>query len=412
MQDIELYGKILGVRPPWKVESVETDMKKLEITIHVEYDSNVPVRCPICHEPSPVHDRNKRRWRHLDTCQMRTIIECDVPRTRCTEHGVKQQTVSWAEKNSHFTALFEAMAISWLKETNIKAVSKQLRVSWSQVALIQEKAVQRGLERRKEEPVKSLGIDETSFQKRHEYVTVLMDNEKDQVIDVLDNRRAEDLDAWLKQRPEAERAEFETITMDMWDPYIKAVRENVPSSDEKICFDPFHVMSQFGKALDKVRAEEHREFLRKNGESCLKYTRFEWLRNSNKTDNRSRAGFLSLARSNMRTSRAWAIKETAARLWAYNSKEWAKKAWKSLCGWISRCRLEPVIKIGRTIRRYLWGILNAIVMKANNAKLEGKNARIQKIKSMACGFRNRERFKNAILFHLGGLDMMPNLVNS
>lgn len=411
MEDIELYGKILGVETPWRVNSVVTDMKKLEVRIHVEYDRAIPIRCPVCNEPSPVHDRNLRRWRHLDTCQMRTIIECEVPRTRCTAHGVKQQSVSWAEKNSHFTALFEALAITWLKETNIKATSKQLRISWAQADRIKEKAVRRGLARRKIEPVKSLGIDETSFQKRHEYVTVLLDNEKDVVIDVLDNRRAEDLDAWLKQRPEAEKTVLKAITMDMWDPYIKAVMDNVPSAGEKICFDPFHIMSHFSKALDKIRAEEHRGFLRSDGESCLKHTRFEWLRNSSRTDNRSRIEFMRLARSNMKTSRAWAIKETATKLWRYESMEWAKKSWKALCGWISRCRLEPMIKVGRMIRRYLWGILNAIIMKANNAKLEGKNARIQKIKSMACGFRNRARFKNAILFHLGGLDMMPEMTS-
>lgn len=78
-----------------------------------------------------------------------------------------------------------------------------------------------------------------------------------------------------------------------------------------------------------------------------------------------------------------------------------------LLGWISRCRLEPMIKVGRTIRKYLWGILNAIKLKANNSMLEAKNSKIQRIKKIACGFRNRERFKMAILFHLGGLDMMP-----
>ena len=64
------------------------------------------------------------------------------------------------------------------------------------------------------------------------------------------------------------------------------------------------------------------------------------------------------------------------------------------------------------IKNYLWGILNAVIMRANNAKLEGKNARIQKIKAMACGFRNRNRFKMAIMFHLGGLDLMPNIAKA
>lgn len=84
----------------------------------------------------------------------------------------------------------------------------------------------------------------------------------------------------------------------------------------------------------------------------------------------------------------------------------AKKNRKLLLNWISRCQLAPMIAVGRMVRRFLRDILNAIRLKANNSMLEAKNARIQKIKKITCGFRNRKRFKNAILFHLGGLDLM------
>jgi transposase len=82
----------------------------------------------------------------------------------------------------------------------------------------------------------------------------------------------------------------------------------------------------------------------------------------------------------------------------------AEKRWKELLGWISRCKLEPVIKVGKMIRSYFWGIMNAIRLKVNNAMLEARNLDIQMIKRMACGFRNRKRFRMAILFHFGGLD--------
>ncbi len=412
MQDTDLYSQILGIHAPWQVIEVKTDMVKREITIKVIYDLELPVTCPDCHRTVRPHDHKKRRWRHLNTCQMKTIIECDIPRSECPTHGVKQVPVPWAEGNSHFTALFEAQAILFLKRTNIKAASGLLDVSWDQASNIQGKAVKRGMSRRKSEPVKDLGADETSFQKRHEYVTVLVDHEKDCVIDVLNDRKAESLDTWLKGRSEREKAGLRTVTMDMWDPYIKAVMDNVPSAEKKICFDRFHVAQHFNKALDKVRAEEHRGFLQDSGESCLTRTKFQWLKNSDRIDNRSRFNFMRLAKSNLKTSRAWSIKETAASLWTYMSLEWARKGWENLCKWISRCRLEPVIKVGKMIKNYLWGILNAIVMKANNARLEGKNATIQKIKAMACGFRNRERFKMTILFHLGGLDLIPSIAKA
>ncbi len=66
-----------------------------------------------------------------------------------------------------------------------------------------------------------------------------------------------------------------------------------------------------------------------------------------------------------------------------------------------------MIKVGKMVRSHLWGILNAIMLKATNAIAESINATIQKIKARACGFRNRARFRTAILFHKGGLSMVP-----
>lgn len=64
-------------------------------------------------------------------------------------------------------------------------------------------------------------------------------------------------------------------------------------------------------------------------------------------------------------------------------------------------------RAARTVREHLWGIVNAIVLKATNAGAESHNAQVQRIKNQACGFRNRERFRNAIYFHLGALDLYP-----
>ena len=79
-------------------------------------------------------------------------------------------------------------------------------------------------------------------------------------------------------------------------------------------------------------------------------------------------------------------------------------------GWAIRSRLEPVKKVARTIKAHLEGILMAVVTGATNARAEGFNTMIQKIKRDARGFRNKERFKAAIYFHLGGLDLYPAAV--
>ena len=66
-----------------------------------------------------------------------------------------------------------------------------------------------------------------------------------------------------------------------------------------------------------------------------------------------------------------------------------------------------MIVVGRMIRSHLWGVLNAVVLKVTNALGESMNAKIQKVKKLACGFRNPARFRTAIYFHLGGLDLHP-----
>jgi transposase len=408
MNDKSLYGKILGVERPWEVTDVRMDLSGGSITIRVEHSPSARFGCPVCGVAAAIHDHHIKRWRHLPTCHLRTIVEARTPRVKCPEHGVLLVGVPWAEGNSKFTALFEALVIGWLQEASISAVTRMMDVSWSQVDTIRRRAVERGLARRKQQPAKAMGIDETSFQKRHEYVTVVVNQQTKAVIDVLDDRKMQTLQSWFEAVPEEERAQIETIAMDMWDPYIGAVRNTVEGWEEKVCFDRFHVSSHYGKALDKIRANEHREFMRGNGESVLARTKHHWLRNSARTDNRSRRWFLELTRKNLKTARAWAMKETAANLWDYVIRGHANNAWTRLIIWMRRSKLAPMKTLALTLRRYLWGILNAIVHGVTNATSEAINGRIQWIKKTACGFRNRARFREAILFHLGGLDLMPN----
>jgi len=405
----EFYNAILGIESPWKVVSISRDSQTQIVTASVNYDQNNPLLCPECGVVGKLHDHRIRRWRHLDSCNHKTMIEASVPRIRCEEHGVKQLAVSWAEKSNRFTVAFESAVLMWLREDPISTVARNFDISWDEVDGIMARAVKRGLERREETKPSYIGIDETAYQKRHEYVTVILDKETDVVLDVLDDRKAETLNIWFKTQEISDLAALKSITMDMWDPFINAVKKNFENADKLIAFDRFHVAQYFGKAVDKVRAQENKLFEFRGKQNPLKYSRFQWLRNSSRTDNRSsrRKEFIQLTQMNLKTARAWRIKEAASLLWNYTYMGVAEREWKKLLGWISRCKLTPMIKVGKMIRRYFWGILNAIKLKVNNSMLEAKNSKIQKIKKMACGFRNRKRFKNAILFHLGGLDVMP-----
>ena len=400
MLDTTLYGAILGVTKPWRVTSVDPQLEIGDVVIRVE-TTEARLPCPTCSASCPRHDHRKRRWRHLPTCQYRTVIEVQVPRVRCEEHGVKQVPVPWAETNSSFTALFEAVVIAGLKEASISAVAEQLDG-------IKERAVRRGLLRRAALEPKRIGLDETSFQKRHEYVTVVNDIETGNVFWVADGRGKVALDAFYESLGEERLDRLEAVSMDMWKPYILSTAWHVPDAERKIAFDRFHVVKHLGDAVDKVRRQENRELM-KDGDESLKGTKYVWLKKPKTLAGKQLKSFRALKDSALKTARAWALKEAARNIWGYKTRTWARKAWNAWLDWAQRSRIEPMVKVAKTIRYNLIGILNADVLGVTNARAESLNAKIQRVKRMACGFRNRKRFRTSILFHLGGLDLSPQL---
>jgi len=166
------------------------------------------------------------------------------------------------------------------------------------------------------------------------------------------------------------------------------------------------VAKQFNEAVDLVRRKEHKA-LAQEGDHRLKHTKYHWLRGGGPRKEAEQERFNQLRQQELRTARAWAIKETAADLWDYRNRDSARTAWQRLLGWMARSRLQPMIKLGQTVRNHLSGILNAVMAGASNSLAENLNNRIQKIKARANGFRNRQRLINAIYFHLGGLDLYP-----
>ena len=136
--------------------------------------------------------------------------------------------------------MFEALVIDWLKEAPVSAVSDQLKLTWDEVDGIRGRAVNRGLNKRMKYPIKDISIDETSYQKHHEYVTIITDQNDGTVIEVLEYRTKESLNQFLKSFDNQDLQSIETVTMDMWPAYIESVKDNIPNAENKICFDRFH----------------------------------------------------------------------------------------------------------------------------------------------------------------------------
>lgn len=409
VKDHQLYQQILGIESPWKVSAVELQRDEQEVRVYVERTGRKGLSCPKCDRRCTGYDTREREWRHLDTMQYRTILVGRIPRVTCPEHGVLQIHVPWAEPGSRFTALFEALAIDWLKEASISSVTGLLGLTWDELDGIRARAVKRGLSRRGPIEPKTIGVDETAFQKRHEYVTLVNDLDADtpHVLYVADDRTKSALDGFYAMLGPEACTKIETISMDMWEAYISSTRAHVPEADQRIVFDKFHIAMHLGDAVDRVRREENR-ILRKNGDLRLVGSRYLWLQHPNRMPDDKWVAFEPLRQSSLRTARAYAIKETVmASCWGYRYRAVAERHWERALSWMMRCRLEPVKRVARMIRAHYDGVLNASVSDVTNAHSERINEKIQWIKRISRGFRSRERFRDAIYFHAGGLDLYP-----
>lgn len=405
MRDTELYRHLLGLEEPWTVSRVELKVQDQQVDVWADHADGLQWKCPECATPLGLYDHSEERiWRHLDSCQFKTFLHAKPPRVHCPTHGVKQVKLPWAEPRSRFTALFERLAIDVLKETDVLGATRILRISWDEAWHIMELAVERGLANKGERVVRQIGVDEKAIAKGQQYMTIACDLELGTVEYVGEGRKQETLEKYFEGLSAKQLSRIKAIAMDMWDPYVAAVRERVPEGMKKIVYDRYHVMGHMNKAVDTVRKQESRDF-RDEGDGRLTGSKYLWLYGKENLPDKHRDRFQALKAMNLKTGRAWAIKESLREFWAYQEEGWARRFWKKWNFWATHSRLKPVIKAARTIGVHLSNILTYFTHRITNAVSEGINSKIQTIKKMACGFRNRENFKTAIFFHCGGLDL-------
>jgi transposase len=405
MQDRQLYQQILGITLPWSVERVELDLKQGEVRVFLEHADDAAWPCAECGRICPLHDHDPvRAWRHLDTCQYRTVLHSSVPRTKCPEHGVKVVRVPWAEPHSRFTALFERLVIDWLLAASQSAVAARMGLTWDEVHGIMDRAVKRGLARRPAEQVPRLGVDEKAFRKRHRYVTIVTDLDRGRVLYVAKDRKQASLDGFWGTLTKEQRDGIEAVAMDMCDAYVASVQAHLPQADEKIVFDKFHVAKHLGEAVDRVRRAENKA-LQAEGDNRLVGTKYQWLRNPDNHSDKQWRDFKALRDSELKTARAWALSGQAMWLWNYVHRGTALRHFKWWYRWATHSRLPPMIAAAKMLASRLPNILTYLKHHITNATSESINSKIQWVKYTARGFRNFDNFVTAIYFHCGGLEL-------
>lgn len=408
MNDTELYRQILGLEKPWGVERVVLDVVQGRVDVFVQHEPSWRWACPECERELPCFDHSEERvWRHLDTCQFRTLLHARIPRVQCPEHKVVQVRVPWAEARSRFTLLMERFVIDvLLQAATLEGARRIVRLSWDEVWGIMSRAVRRGLARKPVRSIRHLGVDEKAFRKGHRYMTVVCDLDRATVEHVSDARTVESLDEYWSTRSPEQLAAIEAVTMDMWAPYILSTLDWVPEARRKIVFDRFHIMKHVGEALDAVRKQEHRE-LAAQGRDALKRTKYLWLRGVEKLSAKQRNLLTFLRNLGLKVGRAWTLKESLRHLWDYRSPTWAGRFFRQWFWRATHSRLEPMRQLAHRLRRFLPNILTYCRHRLTNAVAEGLNSKIMAIKRRACGFRNPDHFKHAIHFYCGGLDLYP-----
>ena len=404
----EHYRLLLGLDDAWDVVRVDLSLEEKRVEIGLEYVA-AGGTCPECGGDGPLADHApERKWRHLDTMQFETILIARIPRTQCPKCGVKTMTVPWAEKHSRFTLMFEALAIEVIKACgNIKAAAELLGLHWNAAHQIMRRAVRRGLKRRDTDSVEHVGIDEKSFRRGQDYISLMTDLDGSRVLEVSEGRDESAANQLWKSLSLENKRRIKAVAVDMWSAFLKSIRANAPSAE--IVHDRFHVSKYLNEAVDKVRRQEHKK-LKKEGESPLTGSKQLWLFNPDNFSESQSLRFADLKELELKTSRAWAIKEHFRWFWDYTYAKNAEKHFRKWYGWATRSRLKPIISVAKTLNRHLNNLLTYFRHRITNAKSEGFNSRIQSIKSNARGFRSFDNYRTRILFYCGKLNLLPERI--
>lgn len=230
MEATKLVKQLLQFPPEWKINEVNFKETEQDVHIHIEYKSNKGV-CKGTGEICSVYDyRPERAWRHLDMLDYHCYLHCSVPRVKNSFGEVVSVPLPWAEDEERHTKKFEDYAIKVLKAThNQTKAGELLGVSYEKMNRVMCNSVERGLQRRQldKEDIPTINIDEKSYKKGHQYATVISDSKGSRILEVGKNRTQAATEELLdKTFTEQQLQKMKAVCVDMWDPFIAAVKKN------------------------------------------------------------------------------------------------------------------------------------------------------------------------------------------
>ena len=396
-----LFSKALKLESPWEIHQIEFLEEEGKIRILIDFPRGSEFNCPVCGNRVKAYDTQTKEFRHLNFFQYECYYVVRIPRIKCPDDGVKQIEVPWVREGGDFTYLFESFAMTLVREMPVNRVSRILQVDdnklWRMVHYYTEAA--RDQENYSE--VTSIGIDETSRSRGHDYVTLFVDLSKRRTVYVEKGKGAGTISEFVHDFKchHGSPTGIKEVSIDMSPAFVKGIKENLPSA--QITFDKYHIIKIINSAVDKVRKAEVKN------QNILRRLKYIFLKNRTNLTPSQLANLRhieSMPKLNLKTIRAFHIRENFQEIYKAMSRKGFEIALKKWYFWATHSRIEQMIEAAKMIKRHWDGVLRWFDSRINNGILEGLNGIVQAARAKARGYRTFKNYAAIIYLLTGKLD--------
>lgn len=378
--------------------------KSLEVRIHPRKNSR-PV-CSGCGQSGPRYDQLAlRRFEFVPLWGIPVFFVYRMRRVDCRQCGVKVEKVPWAHGRSRLTTTYRWFLAAWAKRLSWQEVAEVFHTSWQSVFRSVQMTVIWGILHRKWGQIRAIGIDEIAWQKGHKYLTLVyqIDEGHKRLLYIADQRKEISLESFFWILPSRVARGIRFVCSDLWKPYLKVIAEY--ASEAVHILDRFHLMTHFSKAIDEIRADEARRLKQDGYEPVLKHARWCLLKRRENLTGRQTVRLADLVQYNLRTVRAYLLKEDFQRFWEYVSPTWAGQFLDEWCTRTMRSKLEPMKRVARMLREHQPLILNWFRARGmiSAGVVEGFNNKAKLTIKKAYGFRTLHAIETALYHQLADL---------
>lgn len=380
--------------------------RKTQIEVDVRPHGRSRARCSGCGQKRPGYDTlSPRRFEFVPLWGIAVFLLYAMRRVDCPKCGIVVEMVPWADGKTRITHAYAWFLARWAKRLSWQEVAVAFETSWDTVFRSVAMAVSWGLTHRDLGNVRSIGVDEVLWQRGYKFLTVVyqIDDGVRRLLWVGKDRKQKTLLKFFRMLGAERTRKLKFVCSDMWKPYLQVIARKAPQAIHVL--DRFHIASNMNKAISEVRTQEARDLKQKGFMAVLKGTRYCLLkRPENLTDNQSMT-LLELLKYNLKTVKAYLLKEQFQVFWSYASPYYAGLFLDNWTTMAMRSRIEPMKKIARSLRTHKPLILNYFRARGTIAlgAVEGLNNKLKVITRRAYGFRTFEKAEVALYHTLGDL---------